>query len=345
MKSIIILLIIVGIKAVFSAADTAFTYTSKFKISQESKKSLKARQIKKMLDDKNRVFEIIEVGIVMAELFASAFVAEVYLSDLSNLLIENGTPKNFATILATIIITIILSYVLLVFGGILPKKIARNNPEKTAYSLIGILQILAIINIPFEKLIKISINIFGRIFGLKEEQEDKLTEREIKMILAEGKDQGVVDNIEKEIATNALKFNEISVKEIMVIKENIKFINIKESSEKVMSDIRKCKFTRIPVFEGTKDNIVGVLNIKDLVIKDTVNLKKGIDITELLRPVIIVHKSAKISEVFKIMKANRQGMVLIEDKDKRIVGLVTMEDILERLVGKIFDEYDVVKKG
>ncbi len=345
MKSIIILLIIVGIKAIFSAADTAFTYTSKFKISQESKKNLKARQIKKILEDKNRVFEIIEVGIVMAELFASAFVAEVYLSDFSNILVENGVPESFATILATIIITVLLSYILLVFGGILPKRLARNNPEKTAYRLIGILQILAIINIPFEKLIKVSINIFGRMFGLKEEKEEKLTEREIKMILAEGKDQGVVDKIEKEIATNALKFNEISVKEIMVTKENVKFINIRENSEKVIGDIRKCKFTRIPVFEGTKDNILGVLNIKDLIFKETINLKEEINIKELLRPVIVVYKSTKISEVFKIMKANRQGMVLIEDKDKKIIGLVTMEDILEKLVGKIFDEYDVVKKG
>jgi len=183
------------------------------------------------------------------------------------------------------------------------------------------------------------------MFGLKEEKEEKLTEREIKMILAEGKDQGVVDKIEKEIATNALKFNEISVKEIMVTKENVKFINIRENSEKVIGDIRKCKFTRIPVFEGTKDNILGVLNIKDLIFKETINLKEEINIKELLRPVIVVYKYTKISEVFKIMKANRQGMVLIEDKDKKIIGLVTMEDILEKLVGKIFDEYDVVKKG
>jgi putative hemolysin len=343
-KSVIILLIIVAAKAVFSAADTAFTYTSKFKISQESKKNIKARQIKKMLEDKNRVFEIIEVGIIMAELFASAFVAEVYLGELSSFLIKNGIEERFAIVLATIIITVVLSYILLVFGGVLPKKIARNNPERTAYRLIGILQILAFINMPFEKLIKLSINIFSKALGLKEEKEDKLTEREIKMIIAEGKDQGIVNQIEKEIATKALRFNEIAVKEIMILKENIKFINIKESSDRIIEDIRKCKFTRIPVFEGTRDNIIGILNIKDLILGDTVNIKKGIKLNELLRQVIVVPKETKISEVFKIMKSNRQGMVLIEDKDKKIVGLATMEDILERLVGKIFDEYDVVRK-
>ena len=130
----------------------------------------------------------------------------------------------------------------------------------------------------------------------------------------------------------------------MILKENIKFINIKESSDRIIEDIRKCKFTRIPVFEGTRDNIIGILNIKDLILGDTVNIKKGIKLNELLRQVIVVPKETKISEVFKIMKSNRQGMVLIEDKDKKIVGLATMEDILERLVGKIFDEYDVVRK-
>ncbi len=280
----------------------------------------------------------------MAELFASAFVAEVYLEELSSFLIKNGIEERFAIVLATIIITVVLSYILLVFGGVLPKKIARNNPERTAYRLIGILQILAFINMPFEKLIKLSINIFSKVLGLKEEKEDKLTEREIKMIIAEGKDQGIVNQIEKEIATKALRFNEIAVKEIMILKENIKFINIKESSDRIIEDIRKCKFTRIPVFEGTRDNIIGILNIKDLILGDTVNIKKGIKLNELLRQVIVVPKETKISEVFKIMKSNRQGMVLIEDKDKKIVGLATMEDILERLVGKIFDEYDVVRK-
>lgn len=280
----------------------------------------------------------------MAELFASAFVAEVYLGELSSFLIKNGIEERFAIVLATIIITVVLSYILLVFGGVLPKKIARNNPERTAYRLIGILQILAFINMPFEKLIKLSINIFSKALGLKEEKEDKLTEREIKMIIAEGKDQGIVNQIEKEIATKALRFNEIAVKEIMILKENIKFINIKESSDRIIEDIRKCKFTRIPVFEGTRDNIIGILNIKDLILGDTVNIKKGIKLNELLRQVIVVPKETKISEVFKIMKSNRQGMVLIEDKDKKIVGLATMEDILERLVGKIFDEYDVVRK-
>lgn len=280
----------------------------------------------------------------MAELFASAFVAEVYLGELSSFLIKNGIEERFAIVLATIIITVVLSHILLVFGGVLPKKIARNNPERTAYRLIGILQILAFINMPFEKLIKLSINIFSKALGLKEEKEDKLTEREIKMIIAEGKDQGIVNQIEKEIATKALRFNEIAVKEIMILKENIKFINIKESSDRIIEDIRKCKFTRIPVFEGTRDNIIGILNIKDLILGDTVNIKKGIKLNELLRQVIVVPKETKISEVFKIMKSNRQGMVLIEDKDKKIVGLATMEDILERLVGKIFDEYDVVRK-
>lgn len=345
MESIIILMVIVLVKAIFSAADTAFTYTSKFKISQESKKNTKARQIKKMLEDKNRVFEIIEVGIIMAELLASAFVAEVYLGRLSEFMMNYGISQGIATILATIIITIVLSYILLIFGGILPKKIARNNPEKMAYRLIGILQVLAFINKPFEKLIKVSIKIFSKIIGIEEEPEDKLTEREIKMIIAEGKNQGIVNQIEKDIAIKALKFNDIAVKEIMIPKEDIKFINIKENSERIMEDIRKCKYTRIPVFEGTKDNVVGILNIKDLILTDKNQLKKGIKLQEMLRPVIVVIKEEKISSVFKVMKSNHQGMMMVEDKEQRIVGLVTMEDILERLVGKIFDEYDVVRKG
>ncbi len=344
MIRVLILAIILLAKAVFSAADTAFTYVSKAKISQESKKNERAKRLKKILEDKSRLFDIIEVGIVMAELFATAFVAEFYLEELADFLMGMNIKADIAMLLSVLIITVILSYILLIFGGILPKKIARNNPEKTAYTLMGIFKIFVILNIPFEKIIRVSIKVFCRIFGIQDKPEDRLTEREIKMIIAEGKDQGIVDSIEKEIAFNALKFNNIPVKKAMVPKEEIKFINVKETPEKILETIRKYKFTRMPVFENTRDNVIGLLNIKDLVLAENNKKLSSINIKSIVRPILIVEKEQKISAIFKIMQANQQAMSIVKDRDAKVVGLVTMEDILEKLVGKIFDEYDIVKK-
>lgn len=340
MERAIILVIMVLIKAIFSASDTAFTYLNKAKISQESKKNRKAKKIKNMIENNHRFFGITEVGITLIELLASAYAAEVFVNPLSIMFMSYGMEKEIAILISIIIITIILSYFLLVFGAILPKRIARNNPEKTAYRLINILNLLAIINIPFEKLIRFSTKVFCKIFGIKENDKNMLSEKEIKMMILEGRDQGIVDKIEKEILFNALKFNDLTVKKIMKTKEEIDFINVKEDINKILENIKKHKYTRIPVFEGNKDHIIGILNVKDIALKLADDQSLNFDLRSILRKVIFVQKEEKIPYAFKTMQMNRQSMMIVLDENEKVVGLITMEDIIERLVGKIFDEYD-----
>ena len=340
MNKLIILAIMVLIKAIFSASDTAFTYINKAKISQESKKNKKAKKIKNMIENNHRFFGIIEVGITMIELLASAYAAEVFVNPFSKYLMQNGIGQTLSIFIAIGVVTIILSYFLLIFGSVIPKRIARNNPEKTAYSLIDLLSTLAVINKPFEKLISFSTKVFCRIFRIKERDENILSEKEIKMMILEGKDQGIVDKIEKDILFNALKFNDITVKKIMKPKEEIDFINVKDDINKIMKNIKKYKYTRIPVFEGTKDHIIGILNVKDIAIKLADDEKLEFDLKTILRPVMFVQKEQKIPYAFKTMQVNRQSMMIVLDENEKVIGLVTMEDIIEKLVGKIFDEYD-----
>ena len=340
MTRVMILAIMIMIKAIFSASDTAFTYLNKSKISQESKKNKKAKKIKNMIENNHRFFGIIEVGITIIELLASAYAAEVFVNPLSEIFIIYGIEKTIAMSISIIIVTIILSYFLLIFGSVLPKRIARNNPEKTAYNLINILNFLAIMNIPFEKLIRFSTKVFCRIFKIEEKDKNILSEKEIKMMILEGKDQGIVDKVEKDILFKALKFNDITVNKIMKTKEEIDFINVKEDINKVLKNIKKYKYTRIPVFEGNKNHVIGILNIKDIAIQLSDNPNLKIDLRSILRKVIFVQKEEKIPYAFKTMQANRQSMMIVLDENEKVVGLITMEDIIEELVGKIFDEYD-----
>lgn len=255
-RKIIILLIILIIKAIFSAGDTALTYINKAKISQESKKSKKAKKIKEFSKNSAKFYSTMEVGITLAELIATAFAAEAFVYPLAYNLKVFQIPYDIAIVFSLVIITILLSYFLLVFGSIIPKRVARNNPEKTAYRLINILWIFAKINYPFEKLIRISTNFFTRLFGIENKDKQTLTEKEIKMMILEGKDQGVVSNIEKEIVFNALKFNDILVKNIMIPKEKIDFINIEQSTDEILKNISKHPYTRLPVYRGNEDNII-----------------------------------------------------------------------------------------
>ena len=339
MKRILILAIMIAIKAVFSASDTAFTYLNKSKVSQESKKNRKAKKIKYMIENNHRFFGIIEVGITMAELFAGAYALEVFVAPFSEYLMIYGIQKETAIFVAALIVTIILSYFLLIFGAVLPKRIAKNNPEKTAYLLINTLSVLAIINYPFEKLIRISTRVFFKLFGIKEKDKNILSEKEIKMMILEGRDQGIVDKIEKEILFNTLKFNDITVKKIMRPKEEIDFINIKEDMDGILENIKKYKYTRIPVFEGNRDKVIGILNIKDITLHLAQNKELNIDLKSILREVMFISKDEKIPYAFKTMQANRQSILMVVDEKEKTIGLITMEDILEKLVGKIFDEY------
>lgn len=340
MTEIIILAIMIAMKAIFSASDTAFTYLNKSKISQESKKDKKAKKIKIMLENNHKFFGIIEVGITMIELLASAYAAEAFVTPFSEYLLIYGIQKEMAIFISIIIVTIILSYFLLIFGSVLPKRIARNNPEKTAYSLINILSILAIINYPFEKIIRVSTKVFCKIFRIKEKDKNMLSEKEIKMMILEGRDQGIVNKIEKDILFNTLKFNNITVKKVMKPKEEIDFINVKENIDGVLKNIKKYKYTRIPVFEGNKNKVIGILNIKDITLHLADNKELDIDLKSLLREVIFISKDEKITQAFNMMKTNRQAMMIVVDESEKVVGLITMEDIIEKLVGQIFDEYD-----
>lgn len=340
MVKILILVIMIAMKAILSASDTAFTYLNKAKISQESKKNKKAKKIKNMIENNHRFFGIIEVGITMIELLSSAYAAEAFVTPFSNYLITCGIEKTLAIGISIIVVTVILSYFLLIFGAVLPKRIAKNHPEKTAYSLINILTIIAIINKPFEKLIRISTKILYKLFRIKEIDKNVLSEKEIKMMILEGKDQGIIDKVEKDILFNALKFNDITVNKIMRPKEDIDFINIKEDINGILKNIQKYKYTRIPVFEGTKDNVIGILNIKDIAIKLAENKELNFELQSILRNVLFVQKEEKIQNAFKTMQVNRQSIMIVLDEKQKVVGLVTMEDIIEKLVGKIFDEYD-----
>lgn len=339
-NKILILLVIIIIKAIFSAFETAITYVKKAKIAQMSKTDKKAKRINALIKDSHKFYGIIEVVITMCELFATIFVAEDLILGLNEKLRALPISQDGISVISTILITMLLSYVLLIFGSILPKKSAKNHPEQTAFRWINMVWFVSKINYPFEKLLLFSTKVFSKVFGIKENPDKKLTEREIKMIINEGHEQGIIAKAEKEIVFNALRFDDILVKDIMIPKEKVVFVNVTEEKEKIFDIVQKYKHTRIPVYEKNKDNIIGIFNVKDLAIEYAKNNDLSLNIKELLRQVLFVEKEQKISEVFKEMQLNNQAISVIIDKDKKVIGIVTMEDTLEKIVGRIFDEFD-----
>ncbi len=340
--NIIIIVILILFKAVFSACDTAFTYLNRSKINQMAKaNNKKALRIKYMMQKPNKFFATIKVGITFLEFISSTYAAEVFLGKIANCLSFFNTQKSQIDLLAILILTVILSYFMLVFGDMLPKKIAKNSPEKTTFLLITPLYILSKIIYPFELILNISLKFFSKLLNIKDEKNEKLTERELKMIITEGKDIGIMDAYARRIMLNTLKFDDIYIKDIMVPKEKAEFLDIKLSQKQIMSNLRKYKFTRVPIYEEKIDNIVGILNIKDIILKYGKDNIAEFKLKNMLRKPFFIDKEDKVDEVFKIMQLNAQSLAIVKSEDK-VVGIVTIEDMLEKIVGDMFDEYDKI---
>lgn len=340
MIEVIIILAFVVVKAIFSAADTAFTYLNKAEINQLSKKDKKAKRIKELMENSNRFFGVIEMGINLSELFASAYVSVTILESLADKFETLPINRELAMIVSSIILTIILAYIMLVFGGVLPKKIARNNPKKTAFILVNLVWFITKINYPFEKVINASIKALSKIFKLPNDPQERLTEKQIKMIITEGREEGVIAGVEKRILFNALKINDIRVKDIMIPNERVAYIDKKATFQDVLDNISKYMYTRMPVYDGNINNIVGVLNVKDIVIEYAQKRKVSADIGHLLRKPLFLNPEKKIFNAFTKLQQERQMIAIVKDRKGYVQGIVTLEDIIEKVVGNITDEYD-----
>ena len=341
MIAIILVLIIITIKGIFSAAETAFTYLNRAEIIQLSKKDEKAKKIKLLIEHPNKFFGIIEVGIIMSELLAAVVVSITVMEDLMGVFEEMNIGANIAAILSVAICTIILSYIMLIFGGVLPRRLARNKPKKVAYNLINILWIVAKLNYPFERIINISTDIFSKILKLKEEPEERLTQRQLKMIIKEAKDEGLLKSMEDRILLNTIKADRIPVEAIMVPLDEAYVININNDLTKILDNILKNKYTRIPMYKKTKTNIIGILNVKEMAIKyaqEKIETKEQLE--NILRTPQYVKKDEKILDAFKKLQKNNQIIAIVQDEKNVPIGLISIEDILEKLVGEIFDEDD-----
>ena len=342
---IILLLIIVGIKAIFSAGDTAFTYINRTEIKLASQKDKKAEKIRILMEDSNKFYGIIEVVINMSELLASAVVSLTILEYFAKYLEIKGFTEVTAMLISVAVITVILAYVMLVFGSVLPKRIARNNPKKVAYKLIPILCIVAKLNYPFERLIDITTDFFSKIFKIKKIPDERITEKQLKMLIKEAKNEGVLEYLENRILLNTLKANDITVNKIMIPLEKSYLINIDDDFSKIVKNIEQNRYTRIPVYQKEKNNIIGIFNVKEAAIRYAeTGIKTKEQIKEILKIPQYIDQNEKIFNVFKSLQKNNRMMGIVCNENDMPIGLISVEDILEKLVGKIFDEDDKVSK-
>ena len=345
LTQILVLVILIGLNAFFAASEIAFISLNDNKIEKQAKEgNKKAKQIQKMLESPSKFLATIQIGITLAGFLSSAFASDTFAGMLApnlNNLIPIGIEawEN----ISIIIITIILSFFTLVFGELVPKRLAMKNYEKIAFGTIVIIRAIAIVTAPFVKFLTLTTNAISKLFGVGENEQEIVTEEEIKMMVDQGEENGTIEEEEKELINNVFEFNDITVSEIMTHRTDIFAVDVNMSGEEVLQKIIEddCKHSRIPVYEETIDEIIGILYVKDLI--KNVN-KKSFKIKNIMKEAYFVSQSKLINELFRELQKNKKQIAIIVDEYGGTAGLITMEDILEEIVGDIYDEYDDIEE-
>lgn len=341
---LIFLAILILLNAYFAATEIAFISLNDAKIEKQAKEgNKKAKQIQKMLKNPSQFLATIQIGITLAGFLSSAFASDTF-ADMLAPTLNQWMPFFSISIWRTIsiiLITLILSFFTLVFGELVPKRLAMKYYEKISFATIGVIRGISIFTAPFVKLLTWSTNIVSKIFGVGEQEEEIVTEEEIKMLVDQGEENGSIEETEKELINNVFALNDITASEIMTHRTEMYAIEINQNLYEILDEIDNYKYSRIPVYEETIDDIKGILFLKDIL--KLVTLKQEIKIKDIIREAYFVPETKPIDEIFKELQSNKKQMAIVVDEYGGTAGVLTMEDILEELVGNIFDEYDDVE--
>ncbi len=341
MFEIVILIILIGLNALFASIEMAFVSLNDVKIANMSKEgNKKAIEIEKMLKSPSRFLATIQIGITFAGFLSSAFASDTFADKLAPLFhkLFPFLSYDMLNAVAIILITILLSCLMLIFGELVPKRIAMKHSEKISFKTINFLNIVSVITYPFVYLLMKVTNVVSKLFGVGEHDEVIVTEEEIRMVVDHGEEKGAILEYEKEFINNVLEFNDKGIEEVIIKKEDIFGINVNisfESLVKILSE-EGYKYSRIPVFDEEDKDIVGILYVKDI-LKNLHNKKN--DIKKIMVTPIYIKKSKYINEVFKRMQKNNLQIAVITDYKNASVGIVTMDDILAQIVGDIHEEH------
>ncbi len=340
LPQLLLIVLLTAINAFFAAAEMAVVSANKNKIRRlAADGNKKARNVEKLAADETKFLSTIQVGITLAGFFSSATASVTLSEGLGKWLMNVGIP--YGDTISMVIITLILSYITLIFGELLPKRIALRNPETTSMSFAGVLLVVKLLATPFVKLLSGSCNLFVKLFNIdKNTEEDKISDEDIVDVVTEGVSDGSVDEDQQKIIESTLQFYHLNGSNLMTPRVDVFMIDIDDDVNENIDAMLNEKFTRVPVYQDSIDNIIGVINVKDLLIYAHHHSFDSVNLNQLKRPAFFASEYISASDLFNEMKSGNHQMAFLFDEFGGFAGIVTMEDLVEKIVGSINDEYD-----
>ncbi|BFL76018.1 hemolysin family protein [Finegoldia magna] len=329
-SQIIALVFLVAMSAVFSSSETAITSVSKIKVRQLDQKDNKnAHLLKKLHDNMQTTISTILIGNNIVNIAASSIATILF----TNIFHQNGA----------LISTVVMTVFVLIFGEVLPKTIAQYKNKSVALKFSRFIYFLTLVFKPIVKVLNLLTRLIIKLFVGEDEDSSTLTEEELKTLVEVSEEEGVLKNQETEIMINALELKETLAVDIMTPRTSMASVDIEDAESDLKEIIKNITYSRIPVYEGSIDDIIGVLHIKELahkIIEDDRDFK----VRDILKPAFYAYEYIPVVDLFKQMRTKNISISIIIDEYGGTSGIVTMEDILEELVGEIDDEYDNEKE-
>lgn len=341
-------LALIAVNAFFAATEIAVISLNENKIRHLAEEGdLKAKQLLRLVQAPNGFLSTIQVGITLAGFLGSAFAADNFASRLTGWLVDglhvNVLPRDTLNTLCVILITLVLSYFTLVLGELAPKRVAMQRPEKVARMTCGVISFLARVTRPIIWFLSLSTNGVLRLMGVNPKQESgDVTEEEIRMMVDIGEEKGAIETNEREMIENIFEFNNSSAEDVMIHRTDVAAIWINDTPETIVSTILETGLSRFPVYDEDIDDVIGILYTRDYLLNEHANPPKPL--RELLREAYFVPETVQADVLFRDMQRRKTHMAIVVDEYGGMSGIVTLEDLLEEIVGSIYDEFDPAAK-
>ena len=336
MSEILIILFLILLNGIFSMSEMAVVSARKSNLQAEADKGNKrAKTALKLASDPDRFLSAVQIGITLIGILTGIFSGKEIAAAFSAALVRAGMSVGVATPLAQGIIVVLVTYLTIVFGELVPKRIALSASERVSKVVAGPMKVLSAIVSPFVWLLAKSTAFMIKILGVKS-QESKVTEEEIKSIIQEGTDEGEVSPVEQDIVERVFALGDLKVNTIMTLRNDIVWLDKEMSENEIRETIEENLFEAYPVTDGDLDHVVGVLSLKDYVLSIG---KPGFSLEKLIRKPVYFHENMSVYAVLEQMKQKKISRALVCDEYGSCSGIITLKDIMEALVGIVNDDH------
>ncbi len=338
MEEIFIILLLILLNGVFAMSEIAIISARKSSLQTDANKGSKAaRTALKLAQDPDRFLSAVQVGITLIGILTGIFSGNKIAAEFSALLQKAGMAASGASALAQTIIVILVMFLTLIFGELVPKRIAMSASERVSKIVAGPMKFISMIAAPFVWLLAKTTSLVTRILGIRY-QETKVTEEEIKSIIQEGTDEGEVSPVEQDLVERVFALGDLKVSTIMTHRADIVWLDLEMSEQEIRETIESNIFEEYPVVEDDLDHVVGVLSLKEYVLN--MGREGGIDLRKMMKEPEYFHENMNVYTVLEQMKQKKISRALVCDEFGSCSGIITLKDIMEALVGNINDDHE-----